>query len=257
MYSVELKNISFKYEKEKFLEDISFSINEKEFFIIIGPNGSGKTTLLKIIANLLKPLNGNVFISGKKTYDYTNKLLSKKISFVTHKTFSDVPFTVEEFVLLGRFPHINTMFGFETKEDINIANASMEYFDVFKLKDKKIKELSSGEQKRVSIARAFCQKSEIMLLDEPTNTLDIFHKMKIMNLMKSLKKNITIVMVLHDINLASMYADRILLMKKGKIEKIGEAKDIVKKDILERVYNCSLFVDKSPFGDYNRVTLLK
>ena len=253
---ININDISFKYGKKVILDSLSFSVKAGEFFIIIGPNGSGKTTLLKIIANLLTPFKGDVSVLGKKVCDYKTKELAKKISFVFQNASSNFPFTVEEIVSLGRFPYLNIL-GIEKDDDSNIIKKAMLQSDINHFADRKIEDLSGGEQKRVFIAKAICQKTEVILLDEPTNTLDISHQIKIMNLMQEMKKNICVIMVLHDINLASMYADKILLMNKGRIEDIGHPSSVIKKEKLEKVYGCNLFIDVAPVQNFNRVTLVK
>ena len=245
-----IENLVKKYKEKKIIENLSFFVKKGEFFIITGPNGSGKTTIVKTLAGIINKTAGKVLIFNKDINKYKTKELALKIDFVAQQNFLDFSFYVKEIVLMGRFPHMNFL-GMEKQKDIDIAEESMVFTGVDNLKNRAMESLSGGEQQRVFIARSICQRSEIMILDEPTASLDISHQIRIMELLKKLKnKNrITIIMVSHDLNLASMYADRILLLKHGKIIKTGKPENVLKKDILEDVYDCRLYVDKTPSGN--------
>jgi len=251
MISIEIENLHYAYKNEDVLKNLSFNIKQGEFFIIIGPNGSGKTTLLKTLNNIITPDKGLLKISGYSIKSYKRKSLSRKISFVSQDTNLDFPFTANEIVMMGRSPHLG-LFGLETDIDCKIVENAMEFTHVSHLKDRLINQLSGGERQRVYIARAICQDPEIILLDEPTASLDLSHQVLIMDLMEKLRieKNITIVMVSHDINLAALYADRLLLMKNGEIIKIGKPENVITYENLEKTYECVIMVDKNPLGNF-------
>lgn len=255
--AVEIKKLSFSYSENEVLKNIAFSISEGEFFIIIGPNGSGKTTLMKIIAGLLKPKQGKLKIFDRPLKDYTRKDLAKTIALVPQMTLVDFPFTVTELVLMGRSPHLSTL-GFEQEKDLEIAKNAMALTDIEHLAHRPLDRLSGGERQRVFIARAICQEPKIILLDEPTASLDLAHQVKVMDLMEKLKKEIgfTVIMVSHDVNLAAMYSDRLLLLKAGEIVELGQPDSVLTFQTLEQVYNCTLLVDQSPLGGFPRVTLV-
>jgi iron complex transport system ATP-binding protein len=164
---------------------------------------------------------------------------------------------VEETVLLGRAPHQKVL-GLASEEDLEIVRQTMTFTEVDPLARRKLDQLSGGEQQRVLIARALCQQPQVILLDEPTASLDLSHQIRIMDLMEKLKaeKGVTVVMVSHDVNLASMYADQLLLLKAGKIVRMGTPRAVLNFETLEETYNCQLLVDSSPLGNLPRVTLV-
>ncbi|MBW2568938.1 MAG: heme ABC transporter ATP-binding protein [Deltaproteobacteria bacterium] len=252
--AVEIKKISFSYSENVVLKNLCFSISEGEFFIIIGPNGSGKTTLMKIITGLLKPKQGKLKIFDRHLKDYARKDLAKTIALVPQMTLVDFPFTVTELVLMGRSPHLSTL-GFEQEKDLEIAKNAMALTDIEHLAHRSLDRLSGGERQRVFIARAICQEPKIILLDEPTASLDLAHQVKVMDLMEKLKKEIgfTVIMISHDVNLAAMYSDRLLLLNAGEIVGIGQPGSVLTFESLEEVYNCKLLVDENPFGKFPRV----
>ena len=254
---INIKNISFSYEKSSVLINLSFCIKKNSFFVIIGPNGSGKSTLLKIISGLLKPQAGQVSILDKPVSGYSKKALAKIIALVPQKPVIDFPFSVLDIVMMGRSPHLGLL-GFEKEYDYELAKKALEFTGVDHLADRGIDKLSGGEQQRVFIARAICQAPQIILLDEPTASLDLANQVKIMDLMEKLKKekDITVVMVSHDINLAAMYGDELLLLSKGEIVNIGQPNDVINYKTLEDIYGCKLLVDESPLGNYPRITLV-
>jgi iron complex transport system ATP-binding protein len=252
---IEIDRLNFSYEKTPVLSELSFCIENNAFFIIIGPNGSGKSTLLKIIAGIVQPSAGQIHIHGRPITGYPKKSLAKIISWVPQMTVVDFPFSVLDVVLMGRAPHLGLL-GLEKKTDIVKAMEALEFTGVAHLSNRKINHLSGGEQQRVFIARAICQDTEILLLDEPTASLDLAHQVRIMDLMEKLKaeKKTTIVMVSHDINLAAMYGDVLLLISKGKIVKSGPPAEVITFQTLEETYGCTLLVDESPLGRYPRIT---
>ena len=255
--AVEIKNLSFSYKHSQVLKNLSFSIPEGGFFIIIGPNGSGKTTLMKTISGILKPQEGKLKILDLPLLDYSRKSLAKTIALVPQLVSVDFPFTVAELVLMGRSPHLSLL-GLEQDKDLKIANRAMVFTEVEHLADRKLDQLSGGECQRVFIARAICQEPKIILLDEPTASLDLAHQMKVMDLMEKLKNELgmTIIMVSHDVNLAAMYSDRLLLLKNGEIAGLGKPDEILTLEILKKTYDCRLLVDESPVGKFPRITLV-
>ena len=254
---VHVKNLNYAYEKTTVLNGLSFDVEQNSFFIIIGPNGSGKSTLLKILSGILHPQATEVQIKGKLLTQFSRKSLAKTIALVTQHFSVDFPFTVLDVVLMGRSPHLGVL-GIEQEKDIQIAMQSLAFTGMEHLAHRKMDQLSGGEQQRVFISRAICQEPEIIMLDEPTASLDLAHQVKIMDLMEKLKdeKGITVIMVSHDVNLAAMYADRLLLMNKGAIAHIGPPEEVITFKNLEDIYQCTLLVDENPLGHYPRITLV-
>ncbi|MDH3573687.1 MAG: ABC transporter ATP-binding protein [Desulfobacteraceae bacterium] len=255
--AITTKNLSHSFGEDLVLKNVSFQVPKQDFFIIIGPNGSGKTTLMKIISGLLKPRNGELKIQNRSIDQYHRKALARIIAFVPQMTFADFPFTVTEIVLMGRSPYLG-MLGLEEEKDMEIARQAIAFTGLENLAHRKLDQLSGGEQQRVFIARAICQEPDIILLDEPTASLDLAYQVRIMDLMEQLKneKGITVVMVSHDVNLAAMYADHLLLLHKGQVLCQGLPDEVITFQTLEAAYGCTILVDESPLGKSPRVTLV-
>jgi iron complex transport system ATP-binding protein len=252
---LDIKNVSLNYREKNVLKDVSFQVEKGEFFVIIGPNGAGKTSLLKIIAGLEKSHKGSILCRNRDLGDYTRRDLSKIIAIVPQQVDTDFPFTVEETVLMGRTPHLGLL-GLESKQDYQLADRAMAFTDVTHLAKRRLYQISGGELQRVIIARAICQQPQIILLDEPTGALDPAHQLKIMDLMEQFRNdhNITVVMVSHDLNLAAMYGDRLLLLKEGRIIKTGSPTEVLSEKVLHDSYGCEMMVDENPLGRVVRVT---
>jgi iron complex transport system ATP-binding protein len=255
--AIYVNKLSHLFGKEPVLNSITFQIVKGECFIIIGPNGSGKTTLMKIISGIIKARKGEVKILDKPINQYHNKDLARHIAFVPQMASADFPFTVRQIVLMGRSPYLG-MLGLEREKDQEIARQAIEFTGLEKLADRTLDRLSGGEQQRVFIARAICQDPDIILLDEPTAALDLAYQARIMDMMDKLKreKGITVVMVSHDINLAAMYADHLLLLRDGEVMCQGTPDKVITYQNLEKAYGCTVLVDKSPLGNFPRITLV-
>lgn len=254
---IKTTHLSHSYGNQAVLKDLSFSVNHGDFHVIIGPNGSGKTTLLKVVSGIVKQQSGTIDIFDKPNRAYSRKALARTIALVEQLAPVDFPFSALEVVLMGRSPHLG-MLGLEQKKDLEIAQQALEFTGVAHLGNRKLDQLSGGEQQRVFIARAICQEPKIMLLDEPTASLDLAHQIRVMDLMEKLKeeKDVTVVMVSHDVNLAAMYGDTLLLLKAGEVVSNGPPGEVLTFETLEKAYDCTLLVDKSPLGDMPRVTLV-
>jgi iron complex transport system ATP-binding protein len=252
-----VQDLSHAYGERSILNGVSFSVDEGEFFIVIGPNGSGKTTLIKAVSGAVKILKRKVEILGHPLTGYSGKALARSIAVVPQSAPADIPFTVAEVVLMGRSPHLSLL-GLERRKDQEIADQAMSFTNVKHLAGRKHDELSAGERQRVLIARAICQQPRIIVLDEPTASLDPAHQVHIMDLLERLRneEGITVVMVSHDLNLAAMYADRLLLMKQGRVVSQGEPQEVLTCETLEKTYGCVLIVDKNPLKKVPRVTLV-
>jgi iron complex transport system ATP-binding protein len=252
---LDTNNIFLSFRNKSILSDVSFSVSAGEFFVIIGPNGAGKTSLLKVLSGLQKAQQGTVAIKDKNISKYRRRNLSQIMAIVPQHIEVGFPFSVADTVIMGRTPHLGIL-GMEGANDFHIAEEAMKFTDVAHLADRKLFQLSGGELQRVIIARAICQQPEIILLDEPTTALDPAHQLKIMDLMEKFRQEqgTTIIMVSHDLNLASMYGDRLLLLKEGRVVKTGDPKSVLNKELLEESYGCRMQVDESPLGGLARVT---
>jgi len=255
--AIKIHNLSYSFSNRPVLQHLSFTVSEGDFFIIIGPNGSGKTTLLRTMAGILKSGMGQMEIFNRRISSFKRKEFARLVAYVPQASPVDFPFKVADLVLMGRAPYNSTL-GIETEADRAASMQAMRFTEIDHLADRKLNQLSGGEQQRVFIARAICQEPKILLLDEPTASLDLAHQVRIMDLMEKLKseKGVTVVMVSHDINLAAMYGSRLLLLKDGKIVSLGLPGKILDFETLEKAYGCALLVDQSPLGDLPRVTVV-
>lgn len=230
------------------LRGISFLVSEGELVGIIGPNGSGKSTLLKTISRVLKHKQGSIQFAGKEINEYNYQELARKIAVVTQR--GDIPaigLTVREFVLLGRIPYWKRLQLLESKHDHEVAQRMMAAADVLALAERDLSQLSGGEHQRAVIARALCQEPQLLLLDEPTTHLDLGHQREILDLVKKMnRQGITVIMVVHDLNLAAAYCDRLLLLANGRIRAEGRPEDILRAETIAEVYRTPVVIAKNP-----------
>ncbi len=252
---ISVQGLDLCYGKRQVLQDITMQVQRGEFYLIIGPNGSGKTSLLKGLANLLPIAGGRIEILGRPLTSYTRRQLAQKIAVVPQQISLDFPFTVADTVLMGRAPHLGLM-RVEGAADHALATEAMHFTDVTHLADRRLDQLSGGERQRVIIARALCQQPEIILLDEPTASLDPAHQIQIMDLMERFRaeKGTTVIMVSHDLNLAALYGDRLLLLHNGRTEMVGSPVEVLIAERLAACYGCAMLVEKDSLGGMPRVT---
>ena len=242
-----IENLSFGYENERIIKELSFEVEKGEILGIIGPNGSGKTTLLRLLSGVLHPWSGRVSFVGKDLRRMRRKEIARRVAVVPQQSFIIFPFTVREIVLMGRAPYLG-MFQNEGKRDFEIAEKAMDYTDTLRLAHRHVDELSGGELQRVIIARALAQEPEVMLLDEPTSHLDLKHQMEIFDLIKRLnsEEGMTFVVVLHDLNLAGEYCDRLLLLKEGRAYKMGRPDEVLTAEAIKETYGVNALVTRNP-----------
>jgi len=246
---LKIDNLSGGYAKELVIKGISLEIKKGDFLGIIGPNGSGKSTLLRLMTRVLTPQNGRIALEHKDIFQMKLKEFCQKVAFVPQDALINFSFSVEEIVLMGRIPHLGRL-EFESKRDFLIAQDALSITDTLYLKEKQIDELSAGERQRVIIAKALAQEPILLFLDEPTSHLDIGHQIQILDLLKSLNKEngLTIVMVLHDLNLASEYCNRLILLNEGRIFKEGSSEEVLTYQNIEAVYKTVVVVNKNPIN---------
>lgn len=251
---ISAKNLKVGYEEKIIINNLSLDIKKGEVLSIIGPNGCGKSTLLKTLSRMIKPIEGEVFIDNDNLLSLKNKNISQKICLLSQHNSPPSDLTVEELVYFGRIPHKKW---YETKnqEDKELVNWAIENTGLKKYRNTPIGSLSGGERQRAYIAQALCQKPEVLLLDEPTTYLDISHQLELMELVREINRkfNITIVMVLHELNQASKYSDRLIIMKSGKIVCDGCPNEILSKEIIRDVYCIDCDIDKDPITNKPRI----
>ncbi|MBU4376308.1 MAG: ABC transporter ATP-binding protein [Candidatus Omnitrophica bacterium] len=250
-------DLSGGYGKENIVRDISFVVNKGDFLGIIGPNGSGKSTLLRFLSRVLVPRKGRIELSGKDIHKMALKEFSRKTAFVPQDILINFSFTVWEIALMGRIPHLGRL-ELETRNDFTIAEKALSLTDALYLKEKYIDNLSAGERQRVIIAKALAQEPILLLLDEPTSHLDIGYQIQILDLLKKLnrEKGLSIIMVLHDLNLASEYCDRIILLNEGSIFKEGSPHEVLTYENIESVYKTVVLVNKNPLSSKPFITII-
>ena len=240
------RNLHAGYRLLTVLHAINISIAEGDFIDIIGPNGAGKSTLLMILSNTISPTEGQVYFKDRDLNSYRAKSLAKQISVVHQSLENILPFTVYDFLRMGRFPH-QGIWEIETGEDQEIIRNAMELTKIAHLRERKLSELSGGERQLVRIAQSLAQSSDVILLDEPISHLDISHSIQIMDILYKLNRNgATIVTVLHDINIASDYCSRIIGIKSGRIFIDGTPSEVLTYENLEGLYDTVCVVYENP-----------
>ena len=245
---IKVSSLNFSYDEKVILKDVSFEINSGEFIAVIGPNGCGKTTLLKLISGLLKPAKGKILLNERNLEDYSGREIAKTISVVSQNTENDIPIPIIDYVLTGRLPHHDRYQFFDSSHDEKIAERAMKLTEIYSIKDKLINQLSGGERQLASIAKALAQQPQLLLLDEPTNHLDINHQEKILELLKDLnrKQKLTVFLVLHDLNLACEYCDRLIVLNKQSIHSQGQPNAVLTKKLIQEIYNLNIIIGKNP-----------
>ena len=241
------------YDNKLIIEDMNLSIPSGKFSVLIGPNGCGKSTLLKSFARLLSPLKGNILLDGNPICELPTKQLAKKVGLLPQSPIVPAGITVADLVARGRFPYQN-LFGQLTKADYEAISSAMCAMGITELADKQVDSLSGGQRQRVWIALTLAQDTDILLLDEPTTYLDIAYQVEILDCLAKLNeiKKVTIVAILHDINLSIRYADHIFAMKKGKLVASGNPKDIITPELMQEIYgmDSSIIIDPETGDPY-------
>lgn len=244
------------------LKGLGFEVAARAIFGVIGPNGSGKTSLLKLLAKVLRPQGGAIRLFGRTLDELPQGAVARTVALVPQESQQSFPFTVAETVLMGRFPHLHRPrgllgFGWEGREDRRLVDVAMEETDVAQVAHRLISEVSGGERQRALIARALAQQPRVLLLDEPTAFLDLNHQLEICTILRRLneERGLTVVLVSHDLNVASQYCDRLLLLKEGEVFRIGSPEDVIRPEVLEAVYGCRVLVDRHPSSGLPRITL--
>ena len=243
---IEVENLSFSYTSESIiLKDMSFEVAQGAFIAIAGPNGAGKSTLLNLMCRALMPKSGTIRIDAKPIGSYSTQVLATKVAVVRQEFVPIFGFSVMETVMMARTPYYSST-GFEKQTDREIVNDVLKETDTAQFAGRSLTSLSSGERQRVFIARALAQNSLIMLLDEPTNFLDLKHQVGIYDLLKAtqIEKGKTIIAVTHDINLATQYCDEILLLGADSNYHFGKTKAVLTPEKIKEIFNVDIFAGK-------------
>ncbi|OFX22720.1 MAG: hypothetical protein A2033_10680 [Bacteroidetes bacterium GWA2_31_9] len=254
---VNIENIVCGYSSGFKLKEICLEIKKGSFTGIVGPNGSGKTTLFKAISGELSLKGGSIFINNTDTSKISSKQKAQKMAIVSQNTeIADI--TVEDYVLLGRMPYKKPFQLLDKQSDYTIAHKYMNLTGTVKFKDKLMCELSGGEQQLASIARALAQEPELLLLDEPTSHLDISHQVQVLNLIQRLNEELklTVLMIIHDLNLAGEYCDNLIMMNNGTIHIQGSPEEVLNYQHIEDVYKTVVITQQNPLSKKPAVFLV-
>lgn len=243
---MEIKNLSFSYHDKKFIENLSGTIEKGKITTILGPNGCGKSTLLNLLVNQLKPQGGEIILDGKNTKEIPLKEMAKKIAMVHQQNSVPSDITVERLIHFGRMPY-QTIFNSADEDGEEVVKWALKVTNLEHMAKKRVGRLSGGERQRAFIALALAQKTDILFLDEPTTYLDIYYQLEILSLVHRLNReyNMTIVMVLHDINQAMQFSDNLIVMKKGTIFYAGAVEGGITEERLKEVYGIQAVIQWS------------
>ncbi len=238
---IEVRGIVKKYGDNPVVDNVSLNIEKGKITSFIGPNGAGKSTLLSMISRIMKKDEGEVIIDGRELEKWNTRELAKKIAILKQSNNINVRLTIKEIVSFGRYPHCE---GRLTKEDTKYVDEAIEYMQIKDIEDRYLDELSGGQRQRAYIAMVIAQNTEYVLLDEPLNNLDMKHSVQMMKVLRGLVDDLgkTVVIVMHDINFASVYSDKIVILKDGKIVKDDITDAIISKDVLEDVYEIDFHI---------------
>jgi len=251
---VELRDVEFVYRtagarrvRPFRLAGLSFTVARGEILGVIGPNSAGKTTVVRLLSKVVEPAAGEILLDGRPLARLPRWELARQVAVVPQDVPHGFPFTVEQLVVMGRYPHAPGRF-FESPEDLAIARDTMAATGVLELAAAPLGDLSGGERQRAILARALAQRPRLLILDEPTAHLDLHHQAECARLLRRLnrERGVTIVLVSHDLNLAADLSDRLLLLADGTLVRAGLPEEVLDEAVLTAVYGCPVVVEKSP-----------
>ena len=250
MTTLTLSHLSARYGRRTVLHAVSLTVRAGEVVALVGPNGAGKSTLIRVVSGVVAATHGSIHLDDLDLLRLKPPQRAKQIAVVPQLIHLPEAFSVGEIVLLGRTPHLPIWAG-ESKHDCEVAWAALKQTQTDSLIERRAHELSGGEQQRVLIARALTQEPKVLLLDEPTAHLDLKYQVGILNLVRSLARDqgLAVLMTLHDLNQAALYADRVALMKQGEIVAQGTAREVFTATQLSAVYDVSIVVSNHPTHD--------
>ena len=242
-----LESLCFKYSSKEVVKNICLDFSKGEVVSIIGPNGAGKSTVLKIMANILKANSGKVIIKDKALESFDLRELAKVQGYVPQNYNNAFKVTVMEAMIMGRKPYINWK---AAKQDLEVVEKVVNYLKLQEFIEKDLNELSGGERQKVTIGRALVQEPEILLLDEPISALDIKYQLEVLNLLRNIckKENKLIVMVMHDLELAARFSDKLILLKAGQVYAKGTPEEVLTEENIEKVYDVAVDISKDELG---------
>lgn len=238
---IEVKNLVKKYGNKAVVDNVSLNIEEEKITSFIGPNGAGKSTVMSIIARIMKKDSGQVIIDGIDLEKWDSKELAKKIAILKQANNINIRLTIKELVSFGRYPHCE---GRMSEEDFKYVDEAIEYMKLKNIENRYLDELSGGQRQRAYIAMVIAQNTDYVLLDEPLNNLDMKHSVQMMKVLRGLVDDLgkTVIIVMHDINFASVYSDKIIILKDGRVARDDETRNIISKNVLEDIYEIDFHI---------------
>jgi len=238
---LKVRDVEFGYTSVPILKDVCIELAESEVLGVVGPNGAGKSTLIRCIDKILKPQRGSILLDGRDINEMRLMELAKRMGYVPQSTSQIFPATVFDTVLMGRRPHLGWR---SSEKDEEKVLDVLQMLNIENLAMRDINELSGGQQQKVFIARALVQEPDVLLLDEPTSNLDIRHQLEVMEIITSIvrEKKISAIMAIHDLNLASRYADRIVMLNGGTIIDAGDPSSVLTPENIKQVYGVEAVV---------------
>ena len=243
-----LEGVSFAFGARRVVDDVSLTIGDGELVCVVGPNGAGKTTLLRLAAGFERGGGGRITIDGKDPRAVPRRELARRLAYLPQEYTIAFPFTVGEVVLMGRYPH-RPSYALEAEDDRRAARAAMERCDVLSLADRRFDQLSGGERRRALLAQAFCQAARVVLLDEPTASLDPLHALAVFRILVDEKRGgASALVVTHDLNLAARFADRLVVLDGGRVAASGAPAEVLASDAAARAFGVPLHVGRLPDG---------
>ncbi len=250
MINLSLQKVSLGYSRYPVLQNISFEAREGEILGIIGPNGSGKSTLIRGISRTIQIISGKICLNGKDVSGFHRLDLARIIAVVPQNPSLPEMFTAYEVVMMGRTPHLGLL-RYEGERDIDIVRKAMANTHTLELADRRVGDLSGGERQRLVIARALAQEPKVLLLDEPTAHLDINHQIEILNLIRKLcyEKSLVTVMAIHDLNIAAQYCNHLIMLNNGKVFCEGTPQEVIKPENIREVYGAKVCIYPHPLND--------
>jgi iron complex transport system ATP-binding protein len=253
---IQVEHLDKKFDGRQVLRDIGFEVKPGEFFGIIGPNGSGKSTLLRLLSGVDPASAGNIKLQGKSIAAYSRKELARWLAVLQQDALPPMGFTVREVVEMGRYPFQNWL-GEDTADASALVDHIIEKLDLGPLLDRTIELLSGGERQRVALGKVMAQQPSLLMLDEPTTFLDIGYQIQMMDYIKGWQRetSLTVVAVLHDLNLAAQYCNRLLVVHEGRLAAIGTPEEIIKSELIAQVYGTEPIVLKHPINQAPQILL--
>jgi iron complex transport system ATP-binding protein len=253
---IQVRHACKTFYGEPVLKDVSFTVNKQEWFGIIGPNGSGKTTLIKLISGVENLDSGTVLLEGTPVRDIPRRRLAQRLAVLQQEALPPVGFTVREVIEMGRYPFQNWL-GREAEDTGGLIDSIIAKLDLQKLANKTLDTISGGERQRVALGKVMAQKPRILLLDEPTTYLDIGYQMQMLNYIRAWQREdgLTVVAVLHDLNLASLFCDRLMVLAQGSIVRTGTPAEIVNDELIYRVYGTRPIILQHPEKEVPQILL--